>query len=221
VRFGPAAASIALLLLAGVAPDNVWATVGVAVGATVVALWAVITGQIEADPTPGAWPLPLKLLVGQGLLAAWWGFLMTVAPEATPPAATAAFVGAVIVSAVGATSLPILWYRWTGRPLRFVLILALAGAAIWSASRLLDPREAMGGAALAAAATAAVVLAHRPAAGGLGSTALQWRYRVQAFSLFIMVGAGTELGWLKVTGLWLLAGVAVALIGAIAVEKDL
>jgi hypothetical protein len=220
-RAGWAPASLALLLLAGFAPARAWATVGVGLCATALALWAVITSEIEADPSPNAWPLPLKLLVGQSVLAVWWGFLMTVAPEATPPAATAAFVGAVIASAAGASSLPVLWYRWTVRPLRLALILGLAGAAIWTALQLLDPREATGAAALAAAATAAVVLAHRPAAGGLGSTALQWRYRIQAFSLFPMVGAGTELGWLKVSGLWLLAGVAVALIGAVVVEKDL
>ena len=221
VRFGWAPAGIALLLLAALAPDQAWVTAAVAACATALAFWAIVTSEIETDSTPGAWPLPMKLLVGQGPLVVWWGFMMMVAPEATPLAATAAFAGAVIASAAGASSLPILWYRWAVRPLRFVLILALAGAAIWTALQLLDPSAATGGAAMAAAATAAVVLAHRPAAGGLGSTALQWRYRIQAFSLFAMVGGGTELGWLKVSGLWLLAGVAVALIGAIAVEKDL
>lgn len=220
-RFGWAPASIALLLLAACAPEDAWATALIAAGATALVLWAVVTSEIENDPTPGAWPLPMKLLVGQGPLVAWWIFLMTVAPEATPPAATAAFAGAVIASAVGVSSLPILWYRWAIRPLRFVLILALAGATIWTVLQLLDPREATGGAAMAAAATAAIILAHRPAAGGLGSTALQWRYRIQAFSALGMIGAGTELGWLKVTGLWLLAGVVVALIGAVVVEKDL
>jgi hypothetical protein len=220
-RAGWAPASLALLLLAGLAPANAWVTAGVGLLAAALALWAVVTSEIDADPAPGAWPLPLKLLFGQSVLVVWWGFLMMVAPEATPTAVTVALAGAVIASAAGASSLPILWYRWTVRPLRFALILALVGAAVWTALQLLDSREATGGAVLAAAATAAVVLAHRPAAGGLGSTALQWRYRVQAFSLLPMVGAGTELGWLKVSGLWLLAGVAVTLIGAIAVEKDL
>jgi hypothetical protein len=220
-RAGWAPFSLALLLLASLAPVNAWATAGVGLCAAALALWAVVTSELEVDPSPKAWPLPLRLVVGQSILVVWWGFLMMVAPEATPPAATAAFIGAVVASAAGASSLPILWYRWTVRPLRFALILALSGAAVWTALQLLDAREATGGAALAAAATAAVIFAHRPAAGGLGPTALQWRYRVQAFSLFVMVGAGTELGWLKVTGLWLLAGVAVALVGAIALEKDL
>lgn len=221
VRFGWAPASTALLLLSALAPVNVWATAGVGLCAAVLVLWAVVTSEIEPGPTPGTWPLPMKLLVSQGMLVAWWGFLMTVAPEATPPAATAAFAGAAIASAVGVSSLPILWYRWTVRPLRFALVLALAGATIWTVLQLLDPSEATGGAAMAAAATAAVVLAHRPAAGGLGSTALQWRYRIQAFSALGMIGAGAELGWLKISGLWLLAGVVVALIGAVVVEKDL
>jgi len=220
-RAGWAPLGLALLLLASFAPANAWATAGVGLCAVALALWAVVTSEVEPDPSPKAWPLPLKLLVGQSVLVVWWGFLMTVAPDATPPAATAAFAGAVVASAAGASSLPILWYRWTVRPLRLALILALAGAAVWTVLQLLDPRAATGGAAMAAAATGAVILAHRPAAGGLGSTALQWRYRIQAFSLFPVIGAGTELGWLKVSGLWLLAGVAVALIGAIAVEKDL
>ncbi|TCS13297.1 J domain-containing protein [Caulobacter sp. BK020] len=220
-RAGWAPLSLALLLLASLAPANAWATAGIGLCAAALALWAVVTSEVDADPSPKAWPLPLKLLVGQSVLVVWWGFLMTVAPEATPPAATVAFAGAMIASAAGASSLPILWYRWTIRPLRFALILALAGAAIWTALQLLDPREATGGAAMAAAATAAVILAHRPAAGGLGPTALQWRYRVQAFSFIPVIGAGTELGWLKVSGLWLLAGVATALIGAIVLEKDL
>lgn len=220
-RAGWAPLSLALLLLASLAPVNAWATAGVGLCAAALALWAVVTSEVEVDPSPKAWPLPLRLVVGQSVLVVWWGFLMVVAPEATPPAATAAFIGAVVASAAGASSLPILWYRWTVRPLRFALILALSGAAVWTALQLLDPREATGGAALAAAATAAVIFAHRPAAGGLGPTALQWRYRIQAFSLFPMVGAGTELGWLKISGLWLLAGVVVALIGAVVVEKDL
>lgn len=221
IRFGWAPASLALLLLATTAPDEGWATAVVGLCAAALALWAVVTSQAETDPTPGAWPLPLKLLVGQGLLVAWWGCLMTIAPKATPPALTLAFAGAAIVSAAGASSLPFLWYRETTRPLRFALILGLAGATLWTALQLLDPREATGGLPMAAAATAAVILAHRPLAGGLGPNTLQWRYRIQGFSVLIMLRAGTEPGWLTISGLWLLAGVVVALIGAIVVEKDL
>jgi hypothetical protein len=219
--FGWAPASIALLVLAGFAPANLWVTAGVGLCSAALALWAVVTCEVEDDPTPGAWPLVLKLLVGQGLLVAWWGLLMAVAPAATPPPATAAFAGAVIASAAGLSSLPMLWYRWTGRPLRIALILALAGATAWIVMQLLGPHETTGGASMAATATAAIILAHRAPAGGLGSTTLGWRYRIQGFSLMLAIGGSSEFGWLRVSGLWLLAGVVVALIGALVMEKDL
>jgi len=221
LRFGWAPASLALLVLAGFLPANAWFTAGVGLWSAALALWAVITSEIEEDPTPDAWPLPLKLLASQGLLVAWWGFMMVVAPEAATPPATAAFAGAAIASAAGASSLPMLWYRWTVRPLRFALLLGLAGATLWAVLQLLEPGAATGGAASAVTVTAAVVLAHRAPSGGLGSTALQWRYRIQAFPALMAIGAGAEYGWLRVSGLWLLAGVAVALIAAAVLEKDL
>lgn len=221
VRAGWAPASLALLALAVFVPDGPWTTLGIGLCAALVASWAILTCEVQLETTGEAWPAPLQIAANQGALVVFWIALGLFHPEATTGPLIVAFAGAAIASAIGISTLPLIWFQGFHRVARIALtLLLIAGAAgaAWLAFRSAQSPEL---AVFAVAATTLVVMGQRAPSGGLGTTALQWRYRAMVFPLFGFVAIGRELGFVTACCLWFLAGTMVSLVGALFVEKEL
>lgn len=221
VRAGWAPASLALLALAVFVPGGPWTTLGIGLCAALVASWAILTCEVQLETTGEAWPAPLQIAANQGALVVFWIALSLFHPGATTTPLIVAFAGAAIASAVGISTLPLIWFQGFHRVARIALtLLLIAGAAgaAWLAFRSAQSPEL---AVFAVAATTLVVMGQRAPSGGLGATALQWRYRAMVFPLFGFVTIGRELGFVTACCLWFLAGTMVSLVGALFVEKEL
>jgi hypothetical protein len=214
-------ASLALLAIAGGLPDNGWMTAAVGIVAVLLVLWAIVTGDIQFNRSAGAWSPAAQLAVAHGPLIVWLAALSLYYPEARTPTLWAAFAGAAACSVAGTTTLPIAWFHSLPRAARVGLTLALIVAAIQVGVLALGVKDAPGSATLVLAGVAAVVMAHRPAADGLGSGGMQWRYRAMFFSVTALFHLAGALGWLAASSLWFLFGVVVSLVAALFVEKEL
>lgn len=220
-RVGWWPASLALLIAAAFAPASPWATLAVGSVAVVVTFWAMVTGEIAANPGADGWPRPVQILISQGALAGWWGLLRFTHPEAATTPLAIAFIGAAIASAIGFSSLPILWFHWLARAPRLALTALLFVATLGAAWLTLQARNTPALAPIALALTTTAVLGQRPLAAGLDSHGLQWRYRIMMFSVSGMFGLGSTIGWLPSVSLWFLLGTLVSLMTVLLVENNL
>ena len=220
-RAGWSPLSLALLAAAAFVPAGPWTTLGIGVLAALIAGWAIITCEIQLNTSGEAWPAPLQIASNQGALAVFWLGLRLFRPELATGPLTVAFVGAAIASVGGISTLPLIWFQWFHRAVRVVLTLGLiagAAGAAWLAFRSAHAPEL---ATFAVVATTLVVMAQRAPSGGLGSTALQWRYRAMMLPMFGFISISQQMGVVTACCLWLLTGTMVSLIGALFVEKDL
>jgi hypothetical protein len=220
-RAGWSPVSLALLAAAVFVPAGPWTTLGIGILAALTVAWAVLTCEIQLETSGDAWPAPLQIAVNQGALVAFWIGLRLFRPDVATGPLTVAFAAAAIASAVGISTLPLIWFRWFDRAVRVVLTLGLTVGALgaaWLAFRSLQAPELT---VFAVAATTLVVIGQRAPSGGLGSTALQWRYRAMVLPLFGFLMISKELGVVTACCFWLLTGTVVSLIGALFLEKDL
>lgn len=220
-RIGWSPASLALLAAAGALPHNGWTATAVGIAAGALVVWAIVTGEIQFNRSPGAWSPAAQLAVAHGPLIVWFAALALYHPEARAPTLWLAFAGAAACSIAGTTALPIAWFHLLPRAARVGLTLSLIVAGLYVASLVVGLRQAPDTAAMVLAATAAVVMGHRPAADGLGPGGMQWRYRAMFFSVIALFKAAGAVGWLAASCLWFLFGVGVSLVAALFAEREL
>jgi hypothetical protein len=220
-RAGWSPVSLALLAAAVFVPAGPWTTLGIGVLSVLTAAWAILTCEIQLNASGEAWPAPAQLAVNQGALVVFWIGLRLFRPEVATGPLTVAFAGAAIAGAVGISTLPLIWFRWFHRAVRIALTLGLIAGALgagWLALRSAQTPELT---AFAVAATTLVAIGQRAPSGGLGSTALQWRYRAMMLPMSGFITISRELGVVTACCFWFLTGTVVSLIGALFVEKDL
>ena len=173
-RLGWAPATLALVLVAALAPASPWVTPAIAIAVLWLVYWAVITGEPNRNPSP-RYPWPVRALFNFAYLGIFWMIMAAILPPARWMQMSLPIVGGMVAFTWGAGSLYDAVRDEIGEKRRRGLAWFLAAVSMLAFVAVASVHDHAAMAATAAALLAVAVFTHKTLDGQLGSEAWRWR----------------------------------------------